>query len=260
MSDTTFSTLQVARAAHVLTVTLDRPERRNAFDWTMRGELRDLWAKVRSDPDVRCVVVTGAGDSFCSGVDVGDMDDERRPAGDGIVDELALLPGHQLDVPVIAAVNGVCAGGGLHFVADADIAIASTTAWFTDPHVSVGQVSGIEPASLALRVPVNALALLALAGRAVRWDAARACELGLVTEVLAPDELMPRAHELAGAVAQASPAAVRHTRAVLRRLETSVVGLAMVEGWDKVQEHWEHPDSVEGPRAFFEKRDPDWRI
>jgi enoyl-CoA hydratase/carnithine racemase len=241
-------------------VTLDRPERRNAFDWTMRGELRDLWIAVRDDTDVRCVVITGAGDAFCSGVDVGDLDDDRRPAGDDIVDELALLPGHQLDVPVVAAVNGVCAGGGLHFVADADIAIASTAAWFTDPHVSVGQVSGIEPASLALRVPLNALALLALGGRAVRWDAQRAYELGLVTEVHAPDALLPRAHEIAGAIAAASPAAVRSTRAVLRRLETSLVGLSMVEGWDKVQEHWEHPDSVEGPQAFFDKRDPDWRI
>jgi enoyl-CoA hydratase/carnithine racemase len=260
MKDLPLSTLRVELDHHVLTVTLDRPERRNAFDWTMRGELRDLWAAVRDDPGVRCVVVTGAGGAFCTGADVADLDDERRPAGDGIVDELALLPGHQLDVPVIAAVNGVCAGGGLHFVADADIAIASTDAWFTDPHVSVGQVSGIEPASLALRVPLHALALLALAGRAVRWDAQRAYELGLVTELLAPAELLPRAHELAGAIAAASPAAVRETRAVLRRLETSLVGLSMVDGWDAVQAHWGHPDSVEGPRAFFEKRDPDWRI
>ena len=254
------TTIRVERADHVLAVTLDRPEQRNAFDWTMREELRDLWRAVRDDTDVRCVVLTGAGKGFCSGADVGDLDDERHPAGDDIVDELALLPGHQLEVPVVVAVNGVCAGGGLHFVADADIAIASTDAWFTDPHVSVGQVSGIEPASLALRVPLNALALLALAGRAVRWDAPRACELGLVTEVLAPDDLLPRAREIAAAVAAASPAAVRSTRAVLRRLETTLIGLSMVEGWDAVQAHWDHPDSVEGPRAFIERRDPDWRI
>ncbi len=260
MNDAAFSTLRIERDDHVLTVVLDRPERRNAFDWTMRGELRDLWTAVRDDTDVRGVVVTGAGDAFSSGVDVADLDDDRHPAGDDIVDELALVPGHQLDVPVIAAVNGVCAGGGLHFVADADIAIASTDAWFTDPHVSVGQVSGIEPASLALRVPLHALALLALAGRAVRWNAQRAYELGLVTELLAPADLMPRAHEIARAIAAASPTAVRETRAVLRRLESSLVGLSMVEGWDKVQAHWEHPDSVEGPLAFFEKRDPDWRI
>ena len=77
-------------------------------------------------------------------------------------------------------------------MADADVVIASENAWFTDPHVSVGQVSGIEPASLALRVPLNALALLALAGRSERWDAQRALELGLVTEVVAPERLLER--------------------------------------------------------------------
>ena len=160
-----FTTIRVERADHVLTVTLDRPAQRNAFDWAMRGELTQLWGEVRDDADVRCVVVTGEGTAFCSGIDVGDLDDERRPAGEGIDDEIAFLPGRRIHVPVVAAVNGVCAGGGLHFVADADVVIASENAWFTDPHVSVGQVSGIEPASLALRVPLNALALLALAGR-----------------------------------------------------------------------------------------------
>jgi enoyl-CoA hydratase/carnithine racemase len=74
------STLQVERSDHVLTVTLNRPAQRNAFNWAMRYELRDLWAGVRDDPDVRCVVVTGAGTAFCSGIDVSDLDDERRPS------------------------------------------------------------------------------------------------------------------------------------------------------------------------------------
>jgi enoyl-CoA hydratase/carnithine racemase len=153
----------------------------------------------------------------------------------------------------------VCAGGGLHFVADADIVFASEQAWFTDPHVTVGQVSGIEPVSLALRVPLHALALLALAGRSERWDARRALELGLVTEVVAPDRLLDRAQEVASAVAASSPAAVRATRDVIRRFEAAVVGPWMMDGWDAVQRHWGHPDAVEGPRAFFERRDPDWQ-
>jgi enoyl-CoA hydratase/carnithine racemase len=255
----TETTIRVERAAHVLTVTLNRPAQRNAFDWTMRGELTKLWTEVRDDPDVRCVVVTGEGTAFCSGIDVGDLDDERRPAGEGIDDELAFLPGRRICVPVVAAVNGVCAGGGLHFVADADIAIASDTAWFTDPHVTVGQVSGIEPVSLAMRVPLNALALLALCGRSERWDARRALDLGLVSEVLEPDRLLARANEIATAIAAASPAAVRATRDVIRRFEASTVGPWMADGWDAVQQHWAHPDAVEGPRAFVERRDPEWR-
>jgi enoyl-CoA hydratase/carnithine racemase len=253
-----FTTIRVERADHVLTVTLNRPQQRNAFDWAMRGELTQLWTDVRDDDDVRCVVVTGEGKAFCSGIDVGDLDDERRPAGDGIDDEIAFLPGRRIHAPVIAAVNGVCAGGGLHFVADADVVIADETAWFTDPHVSVGQVSGIEPASLALRVPLNALALLALAGRSERWDAQRALDLGLVSEVVPPERLHERTHEVASAIAKNSPAAVRATRDIIRRFEASVVGPWMAEGWDAVQAHWPHPDAVEGPKAFFERRDADW--
>jgi enoyl-CoA hydratase/carnithine racemase len=249
----------VDRTEHVLTVTLNRPEQRNAFDDPMRREMVEFWTRTREDPSVRCVVLTGAGKGFCAGADVGHLDAERSPLGDDIHDELAFLPGRRLDVPVIVAVNGVCAGGGLHFVADADIAIASDAAWFTDPHVSVGQVSGIEAPSLGLRVPQSMLARMVLLGRHERWDARQALSIGLVTEVLPPDELLPRAHELAGWVAEASPEAVRRSRAVYRRFEDDVVGAAMADGWDWVQRHWAHPDADEGPRAFLEHRDPDWQ-
>src|SRR5438093_10273912 len=104
------STLLVERRDHVLTVTLNRPAQRNAFDWTMRGELAELWAATRTDRGVRCVVVTGAGEGFCAGFDVGDLGAVRRPAGEGLDDEIAFVPARQLAVPVIVAVNGVCAG------------------------------------------------------------------------------------------------------------------------------------------------------
>jgi enoyl-CoA hydratase/carnithine racemase len=254
-----YSTILVERDEHVLTVTLNRPAQRNAFDWTMRGELSSLWTETRADRSVRCVVVTGAGAGFCAGFDVGDLGDVRRPAGEGLDDEIGFVPGRRLEVPVVVAVNGVCAGGGLHFVADADITIASEKAWFTDPHVAMGQVSGIEPVSLALRVPLGALYRLALLGRAERWDAGRALELGLVSEVVPHDQLLPRAHELAAAIAASSPAAVRATRGVLRRFEDDAVGGWMAEGWDAVQAHWPHSDSTEGPRAFVERRDANWQ-
>jgi enoyl-CoA hydratase/carnithine racemase len=136
--------------------------------------------------------------------------------------------------------------------------MASDQAWFTDPHVSVGQVSGIEPVSLALRVPMSALYRLALLGRAERWDAQQARELGLVSEVVPADQLLDRAHELAAAIAASSPAAVRATREMMRRFETNLLGPWMAAGWDAVQVHWAHPDSSEGPRAFAERRPPEW--
>ena len=206
---------------------------------------------------MRCVVVTGEGKAFCSGIDVGDLDDERRPAGEGIDDELAFLPGRRINAPVVAAVNGVCAGGGLHFVADADIVLADENAWFIDPHVSVGQVSGIEPVSLALRVPLHALSLLALAGRSERWDAHRALELGLVTEVVSHDRLLERARSRVGdrgELARRGASDARHhppLRGVRRRpVDGRRMGCRATP--------WGHPDADEGPRAFVERRDADW--
>jgi enoyl-CoA hydratase/carnithine racemase len=112
-------------------------------------------------------------------------------------------------------------------------------------------VSGIEPVSLALRVPLNALALLALCGRNERWDAARALQVGLVSEVVAPDRLLERAREIASAIAASSPAAVRATRDLIRRFEAglSVTGCR----GDAVQRH-RGPDADEGPR-LRERRD-----
>jgi enoyl-CoA hydratase/carnithine racemase len=252
-------TFLVDRDDHVLTVTLNRPEQRNAFTDAMRREMAAFWQDLRADRSVRCIVLTGAGKGFCAGADMEGLDAERHPLGDGIDDELAFLPGRSQDVPVIVAVNGVCAGGGLHYVADADIVIASEAAWFTDPHVGVGQVSGIEPSSLGLRVPLGMLSRMVLLGRHERWDAQQALALGLVSEVVPNDLLLPRARELAGWIAEASPEAVRRSRAVYRRFEEAVVGEAMAEGWDWVQRHWAHPDADEGPRAFIEGREPEWR-
>jgi enoyl-CoA hydratase/carnithine racemase len=246
------------RVDGVLTVTLNRPDRLNALNWSLRLGLEALWSEVRRDASVRCVVVTGSGRGFCSGADAEDLAGPRFARGEDLNAELSFLPGRQLDVPVVVAVNGVCAGGGLHFVADGDITIAGQSATFLDPHVSVGQVSGIEPASLAMRVPLQVLARLALLGRNERLDADAAVRLGLVTEVVADDRLLDRAAEIAASIAAASPAAVRATRRVLRDLEVSLLEPAMAAGWEAVQAHWTHPDAVEGPVAFAERREPQW--
>jgi len=252
-------TVILERTEHVLTVTLNRPEQRNAFTDAMRREMAAIWGDVREDRSVRCVVLTGAGKGFCAGADMDGLDGVRAPLGNDIHDELAFLPGRRLEVPVIVAVNGVCAGGGLHYVADADIVIAGESAWFTDPHVGVGQVSGIEAPSLGLRVSQTMLARMVLLGRHERWDAQQALAIGLVSEVVPAEQLLPRAHELAGWIAEASPEAVRRSRAVYRRFEEDAVGEAMAEGWDAVMRHWAHPDADEGPRAFIERRDPKWQ-
>lgn len=254
------TTYRLDRRGGIVTVTLHRPDRLNAFDWAMRLELEDLWTSLADDAALRCVVLTGAGRGFCAGADVDDLAAPRRARGPGLDDELAFLPGRRLEVPVVVAVNGVCAGGGLHFVADADIVVAGESARFVDPHVSVGQVSGIEPASLALRVPLAVVTRLALLGKDEQLSAQQALACGLVSEVVPDDRLLRRAGELADSLAAASPAALRATRRVLRDLEREVVEPAMARGWAAVQAHWAHPDAEEGPRAFAERRPAGWTM
>ena len=245
--------------AGVVLVRLDRPERLNALSAALMDELTATWADLAQREDLRCVVLTGNGRAFCAGADTGLLASDRAPRGAGLDGELSFVPGRVLEVPVVVAVNGVCAGGGLHFVADADIVIAATSASFVDPHVSVGQVSGIEPASLALRLPLGVVLRMALLGSRERLSAQRAFDLGLVTELTSEDELVDRALAIAADIASASPAAVRATRRSVRRLAEQVAEPAMRDGWGAVQRHWAHPDSAEGPRAFAEKRAPAWR-
>jgi enoyl-CoA hydratase/carnithine racemase len=253
------STLRVELSGHALVVTLSRPDQLNAFDATMRAELRELWQRVRIDERVRAVVITGNGRAFSSGADAGDLSaGVRAPASGHASDALDFLPAEWLDVPVIAAVNGLCSGGGLHFVADADMVIGSTSAWFNDPHVSVGQVSALEPLTLLGRVSWAHVASMVLRGSALRIRADEALRQGFLDEVVEPEALLGRALELAAEVAAGSPAAVRHSLRLLREVRRSVVQSQLDAGWQTVAQHWEHPDADEGPRAFLAKREPVW--
>jgi enoyl-CoA hydratase/carnithine racemase len=250
-------TLHLEKVDQTLLVTLARPEARNALDVTMMSELRSLWGSLPAD--VRCIVITGDGPGFCAGADMSLLESDRDDAAASAAEELSFLPGAHVDVPVIAAVNGVCAGGGLHFVADADIAIASAEATFIDPHVSVGQVTALEPLTLRLRMRPDVLARMVLLGRHERLDAERALAAGLVSETVDPGDLRARALQLAAQIAANSPAAVRRSRAVLRDFEHELLERHLERGWDGIRAHWDHPDAKEGPQAFVERRQPNWR-
>ena len=250
--------LRVKRHAHILEVTLNRPARRNALDETLIRELRDLWSDPAPLSGVRCVVLTGAAPGFCAGADMSLLSSDRSQAPVDVRDELRFLPGMQIECPVIVAVNGVCAGGGLHFVADADIVIASDDSSFLDPHVSVGQVTTLEPLGLWLRASTAAVTRMALIGTSERLSAQAALSAGIVSEVVPAAEVRDRAMQLAELISRNSPTAVAASRRVIREFEEKLVGGAFQEGWDAIRAHWAHPDAKEGPRAFLEKRDPDW--
>ena len=153
--------------------------------------------------------------------------------------------------------NGVCTGSGLHFVADADFVVASATASFLDTHVSVGQVAALEPISLLPRIGIgNALGWRSWVGTA-GWPR-RALRISLVDEVVEPAQLLDRAVELAEPVATGSPAAVEASKRAIRapssarwRRRCSTAGSCVA--------HRGHPDSIEGPKAFAEKREARWQ-
>ncbi len=264
MTDAAYQTLDYAVDDRVATLPLARPERHNAFDRTMAGELADAWQRIAGDPDVVSVVVTGTGErAFCTGVDLAavasgeslDEDEAERSRSPWL-----RLTGLQNGCwkPVVTAVNGMCCGGGLHFVADSDLVLAAEHASFFDTHVRVGLIAGMEPVSLARRIPLEAVLRLALLGGSERMDAREAHRIGLVGEVLPPAELLPRAQALARAIAAHSPTALRRTkRAIWQGLE---VGLedALDRTWARIREHNAHPDLAEGARAFAEKRPPRW--
>ncbi len=258
-----FQTIRYEKQDGVATVTLNRPERHNAFDLVMARELAEAWAAVKQDPALVCVIVTGAGErAFCTGADVAGV--AAGEAGESPPDwrdspwlKLTALQ-NRCWKPVVTAVNGMCCGGGLHFVADSDLVIASDTASFFDTHVKVGLVSGLEPVGLARRIPLEAVLRLALLGGAERFDARRALELGLVGEVVPPERLLPRARELAAAIARHSPSALARTkRAIWEGLDRGLEA-GLDHAWSIVREHDAHPDVREGTRAFVEKRPPRW--
>lgn len=241
-----------------LVVTLNRPHAANALDPELMAALDHLWHRAARTRGLRCIVLTGADRAFCSGADASMLSEERTVLGDTAAEELAFVPGPRVPVPVIVLVNGVCAGGGLHFVADADICIASTNARFVDPHVSVGQVSALEPLLLRFRMRSDALARMVLLGSAEKLDARRAEQVGLVSEVVEPERLRERGLELARAIGEASPESVRLTRRVLRTFEERLLETHLDLGWELIRRHRDHPDATEGPRAFMEKRQPRW--
>ena len=255
--------LRVERTGRVLVVTIDRQERMNALSQEVHDDLLATWTGLKTDPSVRAIVVTGAGDrAFCTGMDLKAFAERGgpRPVKDDVHEELRLTP-LQCDVwlPTIVAVNGVCTGSGLHFVADADFVLASTAASFLDTHVSVGQVAAIEPITLLPRIDVGNALRLTVFGRHGRMGAAEALRISLADEIVEPARLLERAIELGEQAATGSPAAIESSKRAVRGALERPMADAMQYGWELLRAHREHPDSNEGPIAFAEKREPNWQ-
>jgi len=260
-----YSTLIVERHGPVGWLINNRPEQLNAMSAQMRDELGDAWLELDADPEVRVIVHTGEGRAFQTGVDVSEI------ASDGVGMERYRRSVEQWDLhftswhqhvwkPVITAVNGLCAGGGFHWIADADIVIAASDAQFFDPHVSIGQVVSLEAIGLIRKVPAEAVMRMAFVGRYERMPVQRAYELGMVSEVVDPPErLRERAQELAETIARNSPSAMAATKRALWGAFEAGLTDACRAGAAELVSMWGHPDQTEGPAAFAEKREPQWQ-
>ena len=260
-----YETLIVEKRGRVGWLTFNRPESLNAFNMRMGFELSRAWHQLENDDEVSVIVNTGAGRAFQTGADmketaaaggmegrVSSVGDEERPRGG--------MTARTNDVwkPVIAAVNGACAGGGFHFLVDADIVVASSASFFTDTHTTVGQVSALEPIGLIGRIPFEAIMRLVLLGRHERFGPERAMELGLVGEIFDAETFEDDVQALAEKVASNSPTTMMASKkAIWNALEVGRTQ-ALKYGMAMVREMWDHPDNAEGPMAFAERRDADW--
>ena len=216
MDPSALTTIRYEAADGVATITLDRADRHNAFTTAMCDEMAATWAHVREDDDVRAVVVTAAGDqAFCTGIDRSEV-----PAEDGVAytfDPLTYRdPGGRLGPrsnecwkPVVAAVNGMACGGAFYLLGEADILIAADHATFFDPHVTYGMPAVFEPALMLHKMPFGEVMRMTLLGNHERISAARALEIGLVTEVVPAADLLATAHRVAAAIAAQPPTAVQ---------------------------------------------------
>jgi enoyl-CoA hydratase/carnithine racemase len=242
-------------------ITINRPDNGNSWHAGMVPTIRAIWEDVRSDRDVRVAVVTGAGERhFSTGQDVSVAASSGSVSANKPLDEEVFWSARHNRVwkPVVAAVNGTVAGGGLHLVVDADIVVAAENARFIDTHVNIGLVGGLENIGLAKRLPLGTALRMSLQGRDFRLDAQRAYQLGLVDELTPVGGALEGALEIAVSIAKNSPQAMTYTQQAIWGSLEMPYAQALEHAWALIRLQWTHPDFQEGPRAFVEKREPVW--
>ena len=246
----------------VATLTLNRPERLNALGDTLRDDLQDAVTRASDDPEVRVMIVTGAGKGFCSGGDVKAMS-ERKESGSGRPLMEKVAPGRDRTVqalrdapkPVIAAVNGAAAGAGFNLALCCDIRLASTAAKFSQAFVKRGLHPDWGGTYFLPRVVGTAKACeLIFTGAII--DAEEALKLGIVSAVHPPEELLPAAQALARAIADGPPIAIRLAKRGLYRNAESDLRTALEYETFAQNNCFETEDATEGIKAFVEKRPP----
>lgn len=250
----------VQRHGQVLVVTLNRPTARNALSADMMSIMREAWDEVDNDPEIRACVLTGAGGAFCSGADLKAMSTSHpgdQSSGDFSVIE-PLLKGRRLTKPLIAAVEGSAIAGGTEILQATDIRIAGSSARFGVSECRWGLFPlGGSAVRLPRQIPYTLAAEILLTGR--HLSAAEAREIGLIGQVVPDGEALNTALELAEAVAANGPLSVRAILRTMRETEGMPENEAFAVDTRLGMEVFRSADAKEGPRAFAEKRKPEFR-
>lgn len=256
------SPLKVRKEGQILEVILDRPKA-NAIDLKTSRLMGDVFTDFRDDPDLRVAIISGAGEKFfCPGWDLkaaadGDaVDGDYGKGGFGGLQEL-----RGLNKPVIAAVNGICCGGGLELALSADIILAAEHAEFALPEIRSGTVADAASIKLPKRIPYHIAMEMLLTGRWI--DTQEAARWGLINHVYPADRLMQEAWALAELLASGPPLVYAAIKEVVREAEAMTFQDAMnritKSQFGTVETLYRSEDQLEGAKAFAEKRDPVWK-
>ncbi len=256
------SPIKTSELNHILEVKLDRPKA-NAIDLKTSRILGEIFTNFRDDPNLRVAIITGAGEKFfCPGWDLkaaagGDaVDGDYGVGGFGGLQEL-----RGLNKPVIAAVNGICCGGGLEWALSADIILAAEHATFALPEIRSGTVADAASIKLPKRIPYHIAMDMLLTGR---WlDAEEAARWGLINYIYPAQNLMDEAYKLGELLASGPPLVYAAIKEVVREAENMKFQDALNKitnsQFETVEKLYRSEDQIEGARAFSEKREPQWK-
>jgi enoyl-CoA hydratase/carnithine racemase len=246
---------------HVATVTLNRPEQRNPLSTVMLRDLAAAFGWCRAEPEVRVAVLTGAGDRvFCAGADLGSFDagmsDLERHASRAVFVDLFVLMA-DLGKPIVGRINGHALAGGLGLACSCDILVSVDTATFGTPEINVGIWPMMIQAVLARSIPRKVLLEMEMLGD--RWTAAQLQALGVINRVVPREQLEATVSEIAHKLAAKSPVAMRLGRNSFYRQQDMDFRAALEYLHSQFTLVTLTDDSKEGIRAFFEKREPDFK-
>lgn len=259
----------VERDGHIMTITMNRPERYNALTGAMLIRMFDAYEEASRDSEVRCIIVTGAGGNFCSGADLKDMagdsgnadaeiDVQARLAADPQVVFKALFRHYRPTKPIVAAVEGVAIAGGTEILQAMEVRVAGRSARFgvSEARWSLYPLGG-SAVRLPRQIPYAHAAEILLTGR--HLSAEEAQRIGLVGEVVADGQALARAREIAGQIAENGPLAVEAITRTLHECDGMELDAALRHEFDYGFRLLQSEDAKEGPRAFAEKRKPNFR-